>query len=155
MGISPPSGPRKDGSRLSVVLDLFSRRVIAWAMAACQDQSLVEAALRMALLGRHPPAHLLFHSDRGSQYPSEGYRALLAEVEITASRSRTANWYENAVTEAFFGTLKGQCVERVCLQTRGQAKQAIFEYVECFSHRLRRPSSLGSLSPVVYEQLMC
>lgn len=90
----------KAGSRLSVVLDLFSRRVVGWAMAATQDESLVEMALRMALLARRPAAELLFHSDRGSQYTSEAYRVLLAEAQITASMSRTANCYDNAVTES-------------------------------------------------------
>jgi transposase InsO family protein len=145
----------KDGSRLSVVLDLFSRRVIWWAMAAIQDETLIETALRMALLGRHPSAGMLFHSDRGSQYTSDAYRAVLAEVGVTVSMGRTGKWYENAVTESFFGTLKGECVERACFQTRGQARQTIFEYVECFYNRVRRHSSLGYVSPVAYEQSMC
>lgn len=140
---------------LAVVLDLFSRRVVGWAMADCQDETLVAAALRRALLGRRPPAGLLFHSDRGSQYTSDGYRALLAEASIRASMSRTGNWYDNAVTESFFGTLKGECVERASFRTRGQARQALFEFVECFYNRVRRHSSLGYLSPVVYEQLKC
>lgn len=140
---------------LAVVLDLFSRRVIGWAMADCQNEILVAAALRMALLGRRPSAELLFHSDRGSQYTSDGYRALLAEASIKASMSRTGNCYDNAVTESFFGTLKGECVERASFQTRGQAKQALFEFVECFYNRVRRHSSLGYLSPVAYEQLKC
>ncbi len=106
---------------LAVVLDLFSRRVIGWAMAATQDETLIETALRMALLGRHPSADLLFHSDRGSQYTSDRYRAALAEAGITVSMSRTGNCYDNAVTESFFGTLKGECVERMSFQTRGQA----------------------------------
>ena len=120
---------------LAVVLDLFSRRVIGWAMAATQDETLIETALRMALLGRHPSVDLLFHSDRGSQYTSDGYRAALAEAGLTISMSCTGNCYDNAVTESFFGTLKGECVYRVSFQTRGQAKQVIFEYVECFYMR--------------------
>jgi putative transposase len=140
---------------LAVVLDLFSRRVIGWAMAAIQDETLVETALRMALLGRHPADELLFHSDRGSQSSSDAYRAALAEASITLSMSRTGNCYDNAVTESFFGTLKGECVERISFQTRGQARQTIFEYVECFYNRVRRHSSLGYISPVAYEQSMC
>ena len=69
--------------------------------------------------------------------------------------SRTGNWYDNAVTESFFGTLKGECVERMPFQTRGQARQVIFESVECFYNRVRRHSSLGYVSPVMYEQVMC
>jgi putative transposase len=140
---------------LAVVLDLFSRRVIGWAMAAIQDETLIEAALRMALLGRHPAAGLLFHSDRGSQYTSDAYRAMLAQAGNTVSMSRTGNCYDNAVTESFFGTLKGECVERVSFQTRGQARQIIFEYVECFYNRVRRHSTLGYVSPSAYEQVMC
>ncbi len=140
---------------LAVVLDLFSRRVVGWAMAAHQDESLIEAAFRMALLGRHPGTGLLFHSDRGSQYTSDAYQALLAEATVTVSMSRTGNCYDNAVTESFFGTLKAECVEGVCFQSRAQARQAIFEYTECFYNRIRRHSSLGYQSPIVYEQLMC
>ena len=142
-------------SHLAVVLDLFSRRVIGWAMAATQDKTLIETALHMALLGRRPSADLLFHSDRGSQYTSDAYRAALAQAGITVSMSRTGNCYDNAVTESFFGTLKGECVDRVSFQTHGQARQVIFEYVECFYNRVRRHSSLGYVSPVAFEQLLC
>ena len=140
---------------LAVVLDLFSRRVIGWAMAVTQDERLIETAFRMALSGRHPSAGLLFHSDRGSQYTSDVYRAILAEASVTVSMSRTGNCYDNAVTESFFGTLKGECVERACFQTREQARQSIFEYLECFYNRVRRHSSLGYDSPVAFEQVMC
>jgi putative transposase len=140
---------------LAVVLDLFSRRVIGWAMAAIQDETLIETALHMALLARRPAAGLLFHSDRGSQYTSDAYRAVLAESGIIVSMSRTGNCYDNAVTESFFGTLKGECVERMSFQTRREARQTIFEYVECFYNRVRRHSSLGYVSPVAYEQVMC
>ena len=137
---------------LAVVLDLYSRRVIGWAMAATQDEALIERAFQMALLARHPPAGVLFHSDRGSQYTSDAYQVLLANVGATVSMSRTGNCYDNAVTESFFGTLKGECVERFSFQTRGQARHIIFEYVECFYNRVRRHSSLGYVSPAVYEQ---
>ncbi len=140
---------------LAAVLDLFSRRVIGWAMGSSQDETLIEAAFRMALLGRHPRAGLLFHSDRGSQYTSDAYRSLLADVGVTTSMSRTGNCYDNAVTESFFATLKGECVERASFQTGGQARQTIFEFVECFYNRVRRHSSLGYISPVAYEQSIC
>ncbi len=117
---------------LAVVLDLFSRRVIRWAMAATQEETLIETARLLALVGRRPTTELLFHSDRGSQYTSDAYRALLAQAGITVSMSRTGNCYDNAATESFFGTLKGECVERTCFQTRRKARQIIFEYVECF-----------------------
>jgi len=140
---------------LAVVLDLFSRRVIGWAMAATQDETLIERAMRMALVGRRPTAQVVFHSYRGSQYTSDAYRAVLGQAGITVSMSRTGNCYDNAVTESFFGTLKGECVERTCFQTRREARQIIFEYVECFYNRVRRHSSLGYVSPVAYEQVMC
>jgi putative transposase len=140
---------------LAVVLDLFSRRVVGWAMAATQDESLIEAAFRLALLSRRPDPGLLFHSDRGSQYTSDAYQALLAEGNVTVSMSRTGNCYDNAVTESFFGTLKAECVDGSCFQSRGQAKQVIFEYTECFDNRVRRHSSLGYKSPIVFEQVMC
>ena len=139
---------------LAVVLDLYSRRVIGWAMAATQDEALIEQAFHMALLGRHPEAGVLFHSDRGSQYTSDAYRALLAEAGATVSMSRTGNCYDNAVTESFFGTLKGECIERTSFQTRGQARQTIFEYVECFYNRVRRHSTLGYVSPAAFELLV-
>ena len=107
------------------------------------------------VLGRHPSTALMFHSDRGSQYTSDAYRAALAEAGIIVSMSRTGNCSDNAVTKSFFGTLKGECVARVSFQTRGQARQVIFEYVECFYNRVRRHSSLGYVSPVVFEQVLC
>lgn len=139
---------------LAVVLDLFSRRVVGWAMGASADEPLVEMAFRMALQQRHPPAGLLHHTDRGSQYTSTAYQALLAEKGVIVSMSRTGNCWDNAVTESFFGTLKGECVDLVCFHTRTAARQAIFEFVECYYNRVRRHSSLGYKSPVVYELLM-
>ena len=124
-------------------------------MAAHQDESLIEAAFQIALLGRRPAAGLLFHSDCGSQYTSDAYQALLAEAQVTVSLSRTGNCYDNAGTESFFGILKAECVEGVCFQSRVPARQTIFEYTECFDNRVRRHSSSGYQSSVVYEQLMC
>ncbi len=124
-------------------------------MAASADEPLVEAALRMALLQRRPPAGLLHHTDRGCQYSSTLYQALLAEQGVIVSMSRTGNCWDNAVSESFFGTLKGECVDLMCFQTRTAARQAVFEFVECYYNRVRRHSSLGYKSPVVYEQSMC
>ncbi len=123
-------------------------------MAAMQDETLVEMAFRMAWLSRRPGAGLLFHSDRGSQYTSDAYQAVLAQAQVTVSMSRTGNCYENAVTESFFGTLKAECVDGAGFQSRAQARQAIFEYTEGFYNRVRRHSALGYKSPVIYEQLM-
>jgi putative transposase len=138
---------------LAAILDLFSRRVVGWAMAAIQDENLVESALRMAVLTRHPQAGLLHHSDRGCQYTSRRYQALLADLRITVSMSRTANCWDNAVTEAFFGTLKGEGVALSSFRSRSEARSVVFEYVEAFYNRVRRHSSLGYVSPAAFEQL--
>jgi len=138
---------------LAAVLDLFSRRVVGWAMAASADETLVEMALCMALLQRRPQAGLLHHTDRRCQYTSHAYQALLADVGITVSMSRKGNCWDNAAMESFFGTLKGECVDLTYFQTRVEARQTIFEYVECFHNRVRRHSSLEYVSPVAFEQL--
>jgi putative transposase len=135
-------------------LIFFSRRVIGWAMAASANETLVEMAFRMALQQRHPPAGLLHHTDRGCQYTSTAYQTLLAEKGVMVSMSRKGNCWDNAVTESFFGTLKGECVDLVCFHTRTEARQTVFEFVECYYNRIRRHSSLGYKSPAVYEQLM-
>jgi putative transposase len=137
---------------LAAVLDLFSRKVVGWAMAASADETLVEMALHMALLQRRPQAGLLHHTDRGCQYTSHAYQALLAEMHITVSMSRKGNCWDNAISESFFGTLKSECVDLVSFQTRAEAKQTVFEFVECFYNRVRLHSSLGYVSPVVFEQ---
>ena len=136
----------------AAVLDLFSRRVVGWAMAASADETLVEGALRMALSQRRPQAGLVHHTDRGCQYTSRAYQALLAEMSITVSMSRKGNCWDNAVSESFFGTLKGECVDLMCFQTRTEARQTVFEFVECFYNRVRLHSSLGYVSPVAFEQ---
>lgn len=122
-------------------------------MAATADETLVEMALRMALLQRRSQAGLLHHTDRGCQYTSHAYQALLADVGITVSMSRKGNCRDNAAMESFFGTLKCECVDLTVFQTRTEARQTIFEYVECFSNRVRRHSSLEYVSPVAFEQL--
>jgi putative transposase len=137
---------------LAVALDLFSRMVVGWSMAATEDEQLVTLALQMALARRHPPAGLLHHSDRGSEYTSLGYQALLAELGIEVSMSRTANCYDNAVIESFFDTLKSECVVRTQFHTRAQARSAIFEYLECWYNPVRLHSTLQYVSPLVYEQ---
>lgn len=139
---------------LAGVLDLFSRSVVGWALAAVQDEALVEKALQMALLRRHPAAGLLHHSDRGSPYTSARYQRMLAQAGMIGSMSRTGNCYDNAPMESFWSTLKWECISGVIFPTRALAKQAIFEYIECFYNRQRRHSSLGYLSPSQYEELM-
>jgi transposase InsO family protein len=137
---------------LAVVLDLFSRRVIGWAMSETMDTALVEAALRMALLGRRPEAGLLHHSDQGSQYTSAAYLNCLTAASTQLSMSRVGNCYDNAVMESFFGTLKTECVTGPFV-TRTQARTTIFEYMEVWYNRQRLHSTLGYFSPVDFEKL--
>ena len=138
---------------LSVVLDLFSRKVVGWSMNDDLKARGVADALAMALARRRPPpdAGLLHHSDRGVQYACEVYRSMLEAHGITASMSRTGNCYDNAVVESFFGTLKGELVDRQHYRTRDQARASVFEWIECWYNRKRRHSSLGYMSPETFE----
>jgi putative transposase len=138
---------------LAVVLDLFSRMVVGWSMAATQDGRLVVQALEMAVARRRPGAGLLHHSDRGSTYTSESYQALLRQEGMVVSMSRTANCYDNAAMESFFHSFKGECIEAESFQTRAQARSVTFEYIETFYNRKRRHSTLAYLSPFAYEQV--
>jgi len=138
---------------LAVILDLFSRMVVGWSMAATEDEQLVELALRMAVVKRHPPAGLLHHSDRGSEFTSDRYLALLASLGIEVSMSRTANGYDNAAMESFFASLTKECTDRTRFQTRQEARSAIFEYLECFYNPIRLHSTLQYVSPLTFEQV--
>jgi transposase InsO family protein len=140
---------------LAVVLDLFSRLVVGWSMAALQDATLVVQALQMALARRRPQAGLLHHSDRGSTYTSQSYQALLEQEGMRVSMSRTADCYDNAAAESFFHSFKGECIENESFQTRAQARSTTFDYIECFYNRTRRHSTLKYMSPLSYEQVMC
>ena len=136
---------------LAAVLDLFSRKVVGWAMAKQMDTALVEAALRMALLGRRPASGLLHHSDQGSQYTSAAYLNCLSTALTQLSMSRVGNCYDNAVMESIFGTLKTECVtDRFA--THALARTTIFEYIEVWYNRQRLHSSLDYFSPVEFEQ---
>ena len=121
---------------LAVVMDLYSRLVVGWAMGEQMDAGLVEGAWQMALLNRQPAAGLLHHSDRGSQYTSEGYRDQLADLQCQVSMSRTGNCYDNAVIESFFATLKAECVIKV-FDSKLEASTIIFEYIEGWYNRQR------------------
>jgi putative transposase len=138
---------------LAVILDLFSRMVVGWAMAATEDGELVELALRMAVARRHPEAGLLHHSDRGSEFPCDRYQTALRELGIEVSMSRTANCWDNAAMEAFFATLTKECTDRTRFQSRQQARSTIFEYLECFYHPIRLHSTLQYHSPVAFEDI--
>jgi len=136
---------------LSVVIDLFSRRVVGWSMTDHLRADGVAEALVMAIKRRKPGAGLLHHSDRGVQYACERYRELLGGHGIIASMSRPGNCYDNAVPESFFGTLKTELVHRTRYATRAQARASVFEWIECWYNRRRRHSSLGYLSPEAFE----
>ena len=133
------------------VLDLWSRRLIGWAMGDSLDTSLPSAALAMALRQRRPKHALLHHSDRGVQYASRSYRAQLAAHRLHASMSRKGNCYDNATMEAFWSTLKNELVHRTRFVSRDQARLALFDYIEVFYNRVRIHSSLGFKSPLDYE----
>jgi putative transposase len=137
---------------LAVMLDLFSRRVVGWAMSASLDDSLAISALNMAIQTRRPQRGLIHHSDRGSQYCSNDYLAVLHANGIVRSMSRKADCWDNAVSESFFGTLKQELVFRCELQSRADAKTTIFEYLEVFYNPKRRHSTLGFLSPNDFEE---
>jgi len=134
-----------------VILDLYSRLVIGWAMGHRLTVELAEQALTMALANRNPRAGLLHHSDRGSQYAATSYQRLLDKHGISPSMSRKGNCWDNACVESFFGTLKRELVYHRRYTTRDEARQEIFEYIEVFSNRQRRHSTLGYDSPAEYE----
>ena len=136
---------------LAVVLDLFSRRIVGWSLAARMTTQLVVDAFTMAVDQRRPPPGLIHHSDQGSQYTSHAYQALLQKHKCRVSMSGRGNCYDNAVVESFFGTLKMERVFDTHYQTREAAKTDIFFYIEAFYNRRRRHSANGSLSPVAYE----
>lgn len=137
---------------LAVVLDLFSRRIVGWAMGTTLERSLVLSALEMAITNRHPAEGLLCHSDQGSQYASGDYQKALSEAGIVCSMSRKGNCWDNAPTESFFATLKRECVYRHRFATRSEARTTVFDYIEVWYNRKRRHSALGYLSPDAFER---
>ncbi len=137
---------------LAVVLDLFSRKIVGWAMDDNLERWLVINALKMAWQSRQPPKGLLHHSDRGSQYACNDYQQVLNKNNICCSMSRKGNGYDNAVMESFFATLKQELVYHHQYQDRRKAKQDIFEYIQVWYNRKRSHSSLGYLSPEEFEQ---
>jgi len=138
---------------LAAILDLYSRRIVGWAMSPRIDTVLVLKALAMALLHRSPPRDLLFHSDRGVQYASADYRRALRQAGLVASMSRKGNCYDNASIESFWSTLKLELVYRRSFNTRAQAQCEIFDYIEAFYNRQRSHSALDYHSPVDFELL--
>lgn len=136
---------------LSVVLDLYSRRVVGFSMGERINAQLTIEALRMALKSRRLASGVVHHSDRGSQYASGAYQALLDRHGIRCSMSRKGDCWDNAVVESFFATLKVELIHEAVFVDREQARREIFEYIELFYNRWRRHSYLGYVSPVDYE----
>jgi len=137
---------------LAVVMDLFSRKVIGWALEKHMRESLIIAALDMAVSERHIQSDTLMHSDRGVQYRGNAYQSALREYGLRCSMSRTGNCWDNAVMESFFSRLKVELIYAENYQSVKQARSGIFEYIEMFYNRQRRHSANHYLSPADYEQ---
>jgi putative transposase len=136
---------------VAVVLDLYSRRVVGWSMSSTMDAQLVIDALLMAIWRRGAPHELLHHSDQGSQYTSEDFQRLLAAHGVTCSMSRRGDCWDNSAMEAFFSTLKIECVNRRRYRSRDEARADVFDYIERFYNPVRRHSTIGGLSPLQFE----
>ncbi len=136
---------------LAVMLDLFARKVIAWATSDRNDTSLALVALQTALRARRPPAGLVHHSDRGSPYASEDYRRALKSAGIIASMSRTGDCWDNSVAESFFATIKAELIDESRFATRATCAAAIGDYIDTFYNPQRRHSYLDYLSPIEFE----
>ena len=136
---------------LATVIDLFSRKVVGWSMADHMRTSLVNYAMQMAIWQRKPPEELIWHTDRGSQYASKEHRSLLKMHKIQQSMSRKGDFWDNAVAESFFHTLKTELVFHERYKTREQAHASVFEYIEVFYNRKRRHSASGMMSPANFE----
>ena len=137
----------------STVLDLYSRRIVGWAMDSTMSKQLVIDALNQAIGRRRPPKGVIFHSDRGSQYASHDFQNLLKKHHFVPSMSGKGNCYDNACMESFFHLLKTELVYFQNYKTRAQAKQSIFQYIEIFYNRIRLHSKLGYISPCDFEKL--
>ena len=137
---------------LAVIIDLFSRQVIGWAMSTKNNTPLVQDALTMAIWRRGKVNNVIVHSDQGSTYASSDYQKQLLDNQLRCSMSRKGECLDNAVAESFFGTLKNELVYHEDFRTRSQARQSIFEYIEVFYNRKRKHAFLNYLTPVEYEQ---
>ena len=133
-----------------MVLDLFSRFVVGWAVSAVNDRHLTIKALEAALKRRCPAIGLLHHSDQGSTYASEDYQDLLAAHGMVCSMSRRGDCYDNAVMESFFSTVKSELADQFA--SHGEAKMELFDYIDVFYNQKRRHSTLGQISPAAFER---
>jgi len=139
---------------LASIMDIYSRRVVGWAIADHMRTELVLEALEMAVRDRRPPPGLLHHSDRGSQYASHEYQKALMTHGMTCSMSRKGDCWDNAVAESFFATLKRELIYRQSWPTKARAIVAIIEYITCFYNGWRRHTALAGKSPTRYEAAM-
>ena len=137
---------------LAVLIDLYSRRVVGWAMSATNDENLTLAALQMALDQRQPDPGLLHHTDRGSTYASGAYQDVLAKNEIVCSMSRKGNCWDNAVSESFFSTLDFECGDGRIFISHANARHAVANYILGFYNPTRLHSYLGYMSPMEFER---
>jgi putative transposase len=136
---------------LAVILDLYSRRVIGWAMSPRPDQHVALTALQMAMTHRRPRPGLIHHTDQGATYTSVAYQRQLVQTGLVASMSRKGNCYDNAVVESFFSTLKNELVHERDYHTREEAQAEVFEFIEVFYNRQRLHQTLGYASPMQFE----
>lgn len=137
---------------LAVVIDLWSRAVIGWSMSSRMTAELVCDALKMALWRRRRPAGVIAHSDRGGQYCSADYQALLKQHGLRGSMSAKGCCYDNACAESFFHSLKVECIHGERLISRDDMRTVVFNYIECDYNRWRRHSACGGLSPEQFEK---
>jgi putative transposase len=137
---------------LAIVLDLYSRGVVGLAIDKTIAGTLTRQALTQAILRRSPGKGLICHSDRGSQYAANDYKAILSEHGFVGSMSRKGDCWDNAVAESFFHTLKVECIRKKIFNTREEAKRIIFAWIETRYNRTRRHSTLDYLSPFEYEK---
>lgn len=140
---------------LCVFLDVYSRKVVGWAVDSTMEAHIVTNAAKMAIVRRSPESGLIMHSDQGSQYASNLYRELIDTHQFLRSMSRKGDCWDNAIAESFFATIKGDLLDRHSWATRAQVEAAIAEWIEVFYNGQRRHSALGNVSPVNYECLTC
>jgi transposase InsO family protein len=136
---------------LAVILDLFSRQVVGWAMNERITAALVCDALQMALWRRNRPEGVIVHTDRGSQYCSEAYQRMLRQHGLLCSMSGTGNCYDNACVESFFHSMKIETIHGDRYLSRHDVRQEVFEYIETFYNTTRQHSTLGYVSPAAFE----
>lgn len=136
---------------LATVMDLYSRRIVGWALSSSLDATIAIDAITMAVRQRRPPPGVIFHSDRGCQYTSQAFRDTLDQAQVRRSMGRTGCCYDNAAAESFFHSLKVEWLHGREIQDREAVRSEVFRYIEGFYNRRRRHSFVGNLSPAAFE----